>query len=318
MCFSSQFKVLYVIQVPSQNNHLMPHSSLSEFSKSISYEYYCNCAYAGRKDIPAIEEKKARMQLFAERVYIEKRIRNFIIKNNIIKKNKKKLLYNFFGKSIKQGVSFRLPLYTCSPTLSCKEKCYAHDGRDRSYQSISRGVINSCLIEELFYDSRDIDSIRAAVSRAVQNANKEKEKSFVEYRFERPARVRLGHVGDMLEYIEFTNWLANEFKAIGGTDFSVVIYTRKQLKTMKLNNNSICNLTIDPKQDILCKENNNINIVCSSWGGELDARAKVCFLEHHDNKHHKALIELDNICPVTASKQFKSCDEAHCNKCFTT
>jgi hypothetical protein len=70
-----------------------------------------------------------------------------------------------FGKSLKQGVSFRLPLASCYPTVLCAGGCYAHDGLDASISTVIRGVLNGCFAR---YYEQSIPSERDRVMKSIE------------------------------------------------------------------------------------------------------------------------------------------------------
>src|SRR5262249_45454925 len=105
----------------------------------------------------------------------------------------------FFGRSIKQGVSIRYPLYSCVPTKKCGGRCYAHDGRDRELGLVFRACLNyyigskyeegnSHIREDVL---RKMDPILDyGIARALEDRA-----AAAKMGFRRGARIRFSHIG---------------------------------------------------------------------------------------------------------------------------
>jgi len=134
--------------------------------------------------------------------------------------------------------------------------------------------------------------------------------------YERPARIRFSHVGEIAATPRFANALAQAVKKYDRS-VSCVIYTRHP-KAAELNPNLfVVNFTVEGPNDARRKfAPQTARLVSSAWDGVLIEDAEINFLEHHIGRIATAQ-GTGNICPVTASHQeTPSCDSARCNRCF--
>ena len=297
-----------------------PLKALHNYVRKDGYAYYAASAYSGKKSVPKLEKSYIRNKLFSARILLEKKTEKTIeklISDEIIDIDD--LLKNqFFGISKKQGISFRLGLSSCTPTVACSKYCYAHDGRERSSNIILRCCINSQLID-LWYKNPHLSyKFENKILKAVKIAKNEAIQAEKMYKFKRNPRIRLSHVGDLGNYPEFTNWIASKISELSSNDVLAVLYTRSK-RVKELNSeNIIINYSIDSTQDqIDIFPDKEFRIVSSAWDGQLNNMAKINFLEHHDNNFHSKPKGSGMICPVTNdTNTYKTCDEAHCDLCF--
>jgi len=285
-----------------------------------SRSYYSLAAASRRSALEEDIRGSMYKLLFKFRALLESRIGDSIMFNvddsTLIREITKT---SFFGRSIKQGVSIRYPLNTCVPTASCGGRCYAHDGRDRDYQRLFRGVLNGLVgaYYEKHTEQQDfvISCLAREIDKAVISAREEASQSAMSG-YKRSPRIRFSHVGEMAATPNFTNRLAREIKQ-RASDVSCVVYTRhpdaKLLDTRYLVINFSVEGQGDRRIDYLP---DNARLVSSSWDGKVLSNADVNFLEHHVEKQAKA-VGKGIICPVTIQHDLTpTCDMASCQRCF--
>ena len=264
----------------------------------------------------------ASRHLFRVRVTIERamvnRLTELYVKGSI---NEKDLSEGkMFGRSLKQGVSLRLPLLSCNPTETCHDGCYAHDGLDASKASIVRGCLNGALAELYgLGSSQNKERIAARLRLQVRTACRQAIKEARESGWLGGPRIRLSHVGELPAYPEFTKVLAEMIIEEGGKRVTPVVYTRHpnaiNLDTSKI----VVNFTIDSSSTERKKwAPRGSRIVYSAWDGVIDDEAEVNFLEHHFLSHSKPRGK-GPICPATeVETEVRSCDACRCDLCFKT
>jgi hypothetical protein len=278
------------------------------------------CGLASRKNLDAAEASEVRSRLFRLRHILDSRIEAtllMLLGSGAVSRSKL-LKRQVFGFCKKQGVSFRLSLSTCVPSPLCGGGCYAHDGRERVTSTILSGCYNTLLCK--LFESGDLleEDLRPAVAKAVSLAQLDRQLAMQEFGFERRARIRLAHVGEIAAFPRFANWLGRTVADLSDSSVDCIVYTRhpkvSQLDTSTL----VVNLTVDEtseKRRSWAKE--GVRVVWSAWGGRLDSTAAVNFLEHHDNSQHSEPNGEGNVCPVTlASSERRVCDEFSCVRCF--
>ena len=226
---------------------------------------------------------------------------------------------SFFGKSIKQGVSIRYPLSTCIPTERCAGRCYAHDGRDRDYQRLFRGVLNGLV--GIHYENNPDDRalIMSKLSREIDEVialSRAEAITAAAGGYQRAPRIRFSHVGEMAATPIFANDLAAEVRR-RAPELSCVIYTRHP-QAIRLDSASfVVNFTVDGADDKRAAFiPRGSRVVSSSWDGTIHTDADVNFLEHHVEKT-ATMNGVGRICPVTMDHKITpTCDSARCEKCF--
>jgi hypothetical protein len=285
------------------------------------------CGMARRKDNP---KQMSHGSLFDVRKNLELAIMDDVLK----RKDRLDILFSgdVFGRSSKQGVSFRLGLSTCVPSKLCIDKCYAHDGRDAAPMAVRRGALNTA-IATLWTNSNDVEQTEIAgrliphVNRAVRAAVKEAEQS----PFMRLPRIRFAHVGDVAAFPRFANALATHCQLAYIWDgdrpkpLVCATYTRRK-EANKL----------DPKlwQIVFSIDASSTNR--KSWAPKraLMARAgfdgtaqrdyDVSFAEHHGPSRHQIYYRGMDIlqgktafvCPSTRIGFPHGCDNNKCDLCF--
>ncbi len=288
----------------------------------ISRVYYALAAMSRRKVLETTTRDAAYDRLFSFRSLLEKRIHESLdLYPSPLKLIKLITSKSFFGGSIKQGVSIRYPLSTCIPTQTCGGRCYAHDGRDRDYDRLFRGVLNGFV--GIYYEANlnerktIFNLLNSEINLAIKKCKEEAQLAQKEG-YTRIPRIRFSHVGELTATPNFTNDLAREIKR-RAPDVSCVIYTRHP-KAHNLDEDLfVINFTIegasDKRIDYLPSK---ARLVSSSWDGEIFDKAEINFLEHHVEKIHIAQ-KNGNICPVTLNhKIITTCDSARCEKCFVS
>jgi hypothetical protein len=262
----------------------------------------------------------ARRHLFRVRVTIERamvnRLTELYLKDIL---NERDLSEGkMFGRSLKQGVSLRLPLLSCNPTEMCHDGCYAHDGLDASKASIVRGCLNGALAQ--LYDlgnSQQRERITTRLRLQVRTACRQAIREATESGWSRRPRIRLSHVGELPAYPEFTKALADMIIEEGSGRVTPVVYTRHpnavDLDTTKI----VVNFTIDSSSADRKKwAPRGSRIVYSAWDGVISDEAEVNFLEHHFLSHSKSQGN-GSVCPATqVETEVRSCDACRCDLCF--
>lgn len=248
-----------------------------------------------------------------------------------------------FGRSSKQGVSFRLPLLSCSPTALCKVGCYAHDGRDAAPQTVVRGAYNG-LIAQLYETGSLSDQdlimtlMRPKATLAVKHALFETQQ-VAKAGFIRRPRIRFSHVGDIACYPRFANtvahWCMQEawanpylFPKFADHRLHCVTYTRRaEAKELDPNFWKVL-FTIDSSSTN--RESWIPSFAKKAWsgfGGNVSCSAYVNFLEHHGMVRSKKVFYNGNdilsgkakktfICPSTLMEHPHGCDNNRCERCF--
>ena len=225
-----------------------------------------------------------------------------------------------FGSSLKQGVSFRLPLSSCQPTAHCAGGCYAHDGLDASITTVIRGSLNGAFAQH--YERSDAGERRGLLQffsiplkRAVRDSLRDSQRSS----FKREARIRMSHVGELTAYPEFANAIAGMIHDLSEGKVKCIIYTRH--KDAKLLDPAlfVINFTLDDAS--LNRRSwapESARIVYSAWQGQIREDVGVNFLEHH-HLAHTASTGSGKICPATRPETTdKTCDGVKCDFCFRT
>jgi hypothetical protein len=226
---------------------------------------------------------------------------------------------DFFGCSIKQGASLRMPLASCAPTADCQASCYAHDGMDAGRNPVVKGVLNGVIAARFEAGdnatrSRILDFLRPHVRRAVRSARAEAAVAG----FNRRARIRFSHVGEIAAFPEFANNLAELVRGESRGEVDCVVYTRHPnvglldpalfLVLFSLDESSEDRRRFVPK---------NARLVRSAFGGRITDSVDVNFLEHHRWEHIKP-VGTGKVCPATApDTKNRTCDGCKCDFCFT-
>jgi len=293
---------------------------LKSYFLEISRVYYALAAMSRRKVLEKTIRDNAYDRLFPFRSLLEKRIHDSLNLHpsplHLIKIITSK---SFFGGSIKQGVSIRYPLSTCIPTQTCGGRCYAHDGRDRDYDRLFRGVLNGFV--GIYYESNFSERgailklLNSEINLAIKISKEEAELAQQEG-YTRKPRIRFSHVGELAATPNFTNDLATEIKK-RAPEVSCVIYTRHPKANNLDGNLFVVNFTVEgPTDKRINYMPSKARLVSSSWDGGIFDKAEINFLEHHVEKIHVAQKE-GNICPVTLNHKITTtCDSARCQKCF--
>lgn len=225
---------------------------------------------------------------------------------------------NFFGCSIKQGVSLRVPLASCIPTRDCHAGCYAHDGMDAGRNPVVKGVLNGVVAGR--YESGDAlerhrlrDLLRPHVRRAVSAAKAEAAAAG----FPRQARIRFSHVGEIAAFPDFANDLARIVREESGGGVACVVYTRHPNAKLLDPELIVTNFTIDrSSRERLAWAPATARLVYSAWDGRTTDEVAVNFVEHHRFGHVTQSGE-GKVCPVTAPESTgRTCDAVRCTLCF--
>lgn len=259
--------------------------------------------------------------IFSVRVVLERTIEASI--EYAIGSHTDELLFggSIFGRSNKQGTSFRMPLISCVPTRLCASACYAHDVLDAAPAAIIRGVINGILAskyEKLAEAFRNTMLMRLVphVNRAIHTAHSEVA-SLNGTEWMRRPHIRFSHIGEIAAFPTFANDIAGLVHKESQGDVDCVVYTRHP-KVGELNPDLwVINFTLDKS----CPERqawvpSHARRVFSAFGGEVDKTVDVNFLEHHRWKHMPPIGE-GHICPATLPETtVRSCDAVRCNLCF--
>ena len=223
-----------------------------------------------------------------------------------------------FGCSLKQGVSFRLPLSSCQPTAHCAGGCYAHDGLDASITTVIRGSLNGAFAQH-YEDSAAskrlglMQAFSTPLKKAVHDSLRDSQRSS----FKRDARIRMSHVGELTAYPAFANAIAGMIHDLSGGKVKCVIYTRHKDANLLDPKLFVINFTLDDSS--LSRRSwapDSARIVYSAWDGETREDVGVNFLEHH-HLAHMASSGLGNVCPATRRETTdKTCDGVKCDFCF--
>jgi len=282
---------------------------------------YWNLAILSRseKKFPLLSEN-AKKIIFRVRVNIEKSIEKSLagsLQKGLIDYSD---LFesNIFSESIKQGLSLRLPLSSCVPTQNCHWSCYAHDGMDAGRYPVIKGGVNGFIAKQYENGTSKTRSkiellMHSQVDKAIRKAERDKNNA----NFQRDARIRFSHVGEIAEFPNFANFFAQMVRDRSKNSVSCVVYTRHP-NVKKLDKESyVINFTLDrdsdDRRDWIPEY---ARIVYSAWDGLSSDMADVNFLEHHRFSHQNN-IGGGKICPVTiTANKLNTCDIAKCDLCF--
>ncbi len=225
---------------------------------------------------------------------------------------------SFFGCSIKQGVSLRVPLASCVPTRDCHASCYAHDGMDAGRNPVVKGVLNGVVADRYECgDHRERDSLRHLLSphvrRAVSAARAEARNSG----FDRQPRIRFSHVGEIAAFPTFANDLARLVHDESGGEVACVVYTRHPNAKLLDPDLIVTNFTVDrSSRDRIAWAPPRARLVYSAWDGQTSDEVAVNFVEHH-RFGQVAPAGAGKVCPVTVPEStVRTCDAARCTLCF--
>lgn len=287
--------------------------------------YFALCNLSRSKTAISAHREIAYSLVFNARVKIEKKIiKSLKASRSLNPENAQYLFRNsIFGSSKKQGVSLRLPLASCEPTIMCKSGCYAHDVLDAAPNSVVRGAINGFIAKEYEQGASNtrhqiLRNLRKHIVHAIADAEKEVN----ELRdFERDPYIRFSHVGEIAAYPCFANAIAREVYELSKGKVRCVTYSRHSKSQMLEPSLWIINFTIDPSSfDRLSLAPTKSRIVFSAWSGEAWNGADINFLEHHRWEHFSNSGDSDaKICPVTIpDTDNRTCDGVRCKACFET
>lgn len=225
---------------------------------------------------------------------------------------------DFFGCSIKQGVSLRMPLASCAPTRDCEGACYAHDGMDAGRNPVVKGVLNGLVAESYEQGGEGERSIvrellRSHVRAAVRAARTEALRAG----FDRQPRIRFSHVGEIAAFPQFANELAKLVRDESRGDVVSVIYTRHPNAKLLNPDLFVVLFSLDESsEDRRRFVPPTAWIVRSAFGGHVTDSVDVNFLEHHRWVHIKP-VGTGKICPSTAPEtKVRTCDACQCDFCF--
>ena len=223
-----------------------------------------------------------------------------------------------FGSSLKQGVSFRLPLSSCQPTAHCAGGCYAHDGLDASITTVIRGSLNGAFAQHYENSAAEkrlslLQVFSIPLKRAVHDSLRDSQRSS----FKREARIRMSHVGELTAYPEFANAIASMIHDFSEGKVKCIIYTRHKGAKLLDPKLFVINFTLDDTS--LNRRSwapDSARIVYSAWEGQIRNDVGVNFLEHH-HLAHTASTGSGKICPATRPETTdKTCDGVKCDFCF--
>jgi len=226
---------------------------------------------------------------------------------------------NFFGCSIKQGGSLRMPLASCAPTADCQGACYAHDGMDAGRNPVVKGVLNGVIAAQFEAGNeaaRDyiFKLLKPHVRRAVRAAEAEADSAG----FARRARIRFSHVGEVAAFPDFANNLAALVRDESKGEVDCVVYTRHPNAKLLDPELFLVLFSLDESsEDRRRFVPPTARIVRSAFGGRITDSVDVNFLEHHRWEHIKP-IGTGKVCPATApDTKDRTCDGCKCDFCFT-
>jgi hypothetical protein len=285
-------------------------------------KYFQLCALSRNLNAPNGAREVALEYVFRVRVLIEKAVlrsfRSYIEQNG----DYPEVLVrgSVFGRSKKQGTSMRMPLVTCSPTVLCAGRCYAHDVLDAAPLPLIRGCANGLLAE--LYESGSLTMranvmslLRAHIVRAIHNAKAELLK--LPRGFSRRPYIRFSHVGELVFFPQFANALAAKVHDFSDAEVDCVIYTRHSNASQLDPSLWVVNFTLDPaSHDRRAWVPDFARIVYSAFGGATSIDAEVNFLEHH-RWSHLYQIGTGHVCPATMPENpNRTCDGNLCARCF--
>jgi len=297
---------------------MSPSGLATQFDHELK-NYFGLAALSRSKSADSQLVSEAYSRVFQVRVDIERVIQETIIENvgrspGLLARLLKGSLY---GASKKQGVSLRLPLSTCVPTKLCGAACYAHDALDSTPAAVVRGAINGALAKLYEADAGCHMGLKEylymSTKRAVREAVADADRSS----WERSARIRFSHVGEVVEFPKFTNTLGRWVFELSEGKVQSVIYSRHPKITKVDNKYFVVNLTIDSQsEDRRTWLKPGMRLVYSAFGGNTSADVEVNFLEHHRWVHFDQVGE-GAVCPVTrVEAKERTCDSVQCDLCF--
>jgi hypothetical protein len=299
---------------------LSPSSIRRQLANALDLYFALSAISRGKGTDPDLR-RRANAAVFPMRVKIERTIIEACLKQLRVTKNPSPLLGGaMFGASKKQGTSLRFPLASCQPTALCASACYAHDVLDAAPNSVIRGAINGAIglwYAELAQDDRlqCMHFLQKDVRRAVRNGMAELDALPIGY--ERPAYIRFAHVGDAGAYTELANALAGEIDRLSAGKVQCVVYSRHKNAKLFDPKLFVVNFTLDGAS--MDREKwipPFARRVFSAFGGEVDPRSEINFLEHH-RWHHSEPIGQGKVCPATRPEAPEhTCDAVRCHKCF--
>lgn len=256
-----------------------------------------------------------------------------------------------FGCSSKQGVSFRLGLNSCSPSAICKERCYAHDGRDAAPLAVQRGALNSALFHLLDgkHAAEHLERLRPHVRKAVLSAAKQAEEAWTHHGFRRPPRIRFAHTGDICKWPKAANRVGQLVQEVArelqlqDPRIRLVCYTRHP--DPKLDPDLwIVNISQDYCTRTVATPEGNQNVTWAAFDGIMPLTAvfneastelrrsrqaespeeagyrgiDVVFVEHHGAWRDRlpAIAGRYFVCPSTQVGKPHGCDANRCDRCF--
>lgn len=290
-----------------------------EAARVATVPYRTAAGFVSRKTLPDDQRHAIRSGLFRVRSVLDTRLEK-TIEHHVrtgATSVRDLLKHRLFGYCKKQGVSLRLSLNTCVPTPLCGGACYAHDGRERVTATILSGCYTTAICRLWEQGEIPSDLLMPHVRRGVQLAREDAAFSAAEYGFQRRARIRLAHVGEVVAFPRFANWVAAAIRAESGGTVDSVVYTRHPGVESLDVDQIVVNLTLDRASDSRRKWlRRGVRLVWSAWDGTLDPAAEVNFLEHHEFTH-SAPKGKGPICPATtADTEKRFCDAFGCSKCF--
>ncbi len=286
-------------------------------------EYFRLCALARSLKAPSTLSAEATGLLFKCRTVLEKSLHDTLLCGMKGADERTIALFanGFFGKSKKQGVSVRMPLTSCIPTVMCGAACYAHDVLDATPQSVVRGAINGWLAT--LWEQGDIvrrEALLEALRRPTELAVKA---AFDEIRrlprgFKRRPYIRFSHVGEIVAYASFANAVATLVKTISRGKVDCVVYTRHRNAHSLKPDLWIINFTLDPSSEERRRwAPSNARLVYSAFNGSVSGDVAVNFLEHHRHAHLPVSTGSGIVCPATApDAPDRTCDGCRCKTCF--
>ena len=223
-----------------------------------------------------------------------------------------------FGSSLKQGISFRLPLSSCQPTAHCAGGCYAHDGLDASITTVIRGSLNGAFAQH--YEDSTVgkrNRLMKVFARPLEKAVRDSLRDSQRSTFRRESRIRMSHVGELTAYPAFANAMAASIRDLSKGQVKCIIYTRHKNAKLLDPDLFVINFTLDDAS--LNRRSwapESARLVYSAWGGNIRADVGVNFLEHH-HLAHTSSTGSGKICPATLPEtNDKTCDAVKCDLCF--
>lgn len=279
------------------------------------HKYFALSVLGQSKSADSEIVRQAHSQLYRVRVQLERSIAYTLRQSDFEKIIGQGQL---FGASKKQGVSLRMPLWTCEPTVLCCNRCYAHDTLDAAPASVVRGAINGLVAET--FENGSIDERNRLIKLIGPHIDKAIKQSFNEATkcgFDRAPRIRFSHVGEIVAYINFANEMAKQVKEKTEGKVTCVVYTRHP-NALKLDPDLwVINFTLDSSSFERTKWiPEKAHTVFSAFDGVTYDAAYVNFLEHH-RWSHASQKGKGEICPATLPEtNTRTCDSLFCCKCF--